>query len=476
MELYEHYISKADIQKIHETSLKILADVGVNFENEEVLEIFKQHGARVDATTVFMDEKMVMAALSTIPPSFTVENSKGNHTFGGGSLVLMPAVGSIYRLEDGQIHKMTNDETVDLFKLSDTSDVIDANYFNIFLDDKKLSLDERVYSPVAMLLKYSHKTGIHLMPNTFPLQGDIREPFKKGLELINQFEGRSDVYNNIVHVNSLSPLCYDHDPLVKFLVTAEMNQPLWFSPCAMPVLTGPPSIAGLVAMTNAEIVAGMVLAQLTRPGIPVVYGQTSASTNLREIQLSIGAPETALIGYATRGLADFYQVPFRTCGGLSDAKDLDAQAGYESDMMIRSTLEIKPDLVLHACGIMGSFNITSFEKFLMDEDVYRMHRRMQEGIHVDDETLSYKLIEKVGPRGNYLHGRTPKLFRQEFFAPKHFNKGDPGQWQQNGNPSVISTLKKAVDERLASYTPPEITAEQAAMLDPYIPAQYRERI
>ncbi|MGL4547517.1 trimethylamine methyltransferase family protein [Eubacterium aggregans] len=63
-----YFISKADIQKIHETSLKILADVGVNFENEEVLEIFKQHGARVDATTVFMDEKMVMAALSTIPP------------------------------------------------------------------------------------------------------------------------------------------------------------------------------------------------------------------------------------------------------------------------------------------------------------------------------------------------------------------------------------------------------------------------
>ena len=228
MKSYEKYISKEDVQKIHETSLKVLAEVGVIFEHPEIIELFKSHGARVDGNTVYMDEKLVMDALSTAPASFTVENSKGNHTFGGGARVLMPAVGSIYRLESGKIHKMTNDETVDLFKISDTSDVIDCNYFNVFLEDKQLSMEERIYSPVAMVLKYSHKTGLHLMPNTFPIQGDIREPFKKGLELINQFEGRADVYNNIVHVNSLSPLCFDHDPLVKFLVGAEMNQPLWF--------------------------------------------------------------------------------------------------------------------------------------------------------------------------------------------------------------------------------------------------------
>ena len=112
MKAYEKYISKEDIQKIHETSLKVLSEVGVIFEHPEVVELFKKHGARVDGNTVYMDEKFVMDALSTIPSSFTVENSKGNHTFGGGSRVLMPAVGSIYLLEDGKIHKMTNDDTV----------------------------------------------------------------------------------------------------------------------------------------------------------------------------------------------------------------------------------------------------------------------------------------------------------------------------------------------------------------------------
>lgn len=145
-------------------------------------------------------------------------------------------------------------------------------------------------------------------------------------------------------------------------------------------------------------------------------------------------------------------------------------------MMIRSTLEAAPDLVLHACGIMGSFNILSFEKFLMDEDTYRMSRRLLKGINTDEKYLCHDLIKKVGPRGNFLQGRTPKMFREEFFIPKYFNKEDPNQWQENGNRSVLKDVQVAVQERLASYTPPDITKEQAALLDDYIPACYRERI
>jgi trimethylamine--corrinoid protein Co-methyltransferase len=473
MKAYEKYIKQSDIQAIHEASLKIMKEVGIRFEHPEILEVFSKQGVKVEGNIVYLEEQFIMETIKTIPETFTVENSKGNHTLGQGSLKLMPGVGSIYRSEDGHLRKMTNDDTVELFKLSDTSDVIDCNYFNIFLDDKELSMDEKVFSPIAMILKYSNKTALHLQANTFPLKGSIRESFKQGLELIERFEGRAGVYNNIVHCNSLSPLCFDHDPLEKFLVAAELNQPVWFSPCAMPVLTGPPSVAGLIAMTNAEVLGAMVLSQLVRPGLPVVYGQTSASTNLRTVQLSIGAPETALISYTTRGLADFYKVPCRTGGGLSDAKEFDIQAGIESDMMIRSTLEAQPDLVLHACGIMGSFNIISFEKFLMDEESYRMNRRLIRGINTDESYFCHDLIKKIGPRGNFLQGRTPKMFKEEFFIPEYFNKQDPNQWQEAGSESIYDKMKKEVKKRLESYQAPDITKEQEKLLDSYIPADYR---
>jgi Trimethylamine:corrinoid methyltransferase len=179
MKPYEKYVSKSDLQVIHEESLRILSEVGIKFEHPEILDIFKSHGARIDGNTVFLDEKMIMAAISTIPETFTIENSKGNHTLGGGSLILMPGIGNIFRLEQGHLHKMTNDDTVDQFKLSDTSDVINCNYFNIFLDDKSLTQDERVFSPIAMILKYSNKTALHLMANTFPLKSGVRESFKQ---------------------------------------------------------------------------------------------------------------------------------------------------------------------------------------------------------------------------------------------------------------------------------------------------------
>ncbi|MEG0379429.1 MAG: trimethylamine methyltransferase family protein, partial [Eubacterium sp.] len=93
-----------------------------------------------------------------------------------------------------------------------------------------------------------------------------------------------------------------------------------------------------------------------------VFGNTSASTNLRSVQLAIGSPETALVSYALAGLSDYYQVPFRTAGGLSDAKNCDSQSGIESMLMCMTTLDIKPDYILHGCGTIGSFNVMSFEK------------------------------------------------------------------------------------------------------------------
>jgi trimethylamine--corrinoid protein Co-methyltransferase len=125
---------------------------------------------------------------------------------------------------------------------------------------------------------------------------------------------------------------------------------------------------------------------------------------------------------------------------------------------------------------MGSFNILSFEKFLMDEDTYRMNRRLLKGINTEESYLCHDLIAKIGPRGNFLQGRTPKMFKEEFFVPKYFNKEDPNQWQEKGSKPVLCDVQDAVKDRLSSYTPPDITKEQSTLLDEYIPVCYREKI
>ncbi|MEG0379929.1 MAG: trimethylamine methyltransferase family protein, partial [Eubacterium sp.] len=278
----------------------------------------------------------------------------------------------------------------------------------------------RTFNTIAMSLKYANKVAPYILANTFHLE-NIHDDFAKGIQIIKEFEDKQNDYVSIITVNTLSPLCYDHDPLEKVLVAVEENQPVWITPCAMPVLTAPPSVMSMLAMTNAEVLGGLILCQLLKPGLPCIYGNTSASTNLRTIQLSIGAPETVLIAYATKALADYYHLPCRAGGGLSDAKDFDFQAGAESMMLIQASLDANPDIIFHACGTIGSFNVVSFEKFLADEDIYRMTKRLLDGVDCSPEKECFDTIKKVGPRGAFLKGRTPAMFKKEFFVPLYFN-------------------------------------------------------
>ncbi|MEG2449820.1 MAG: trimethylamine methyltransferase family protein, partial [Eubacterium sp.] len=323
--------------------------------------------------------------------------------------------------------------------------------------------------------KYSNKISPFNFPNVFQLD-DIHDAFAKGIQLIKNFEDNHDDPVCIVSINTLSPLCYDHDPLEKMMITIEENQPIWISPCGMPLLTAPASLYGMMSMTNAETLAGLVLSQMLKPGTPCIYGNTSGSTNLKTIQLCIGSSETALVTYATKALANYYGLPCRAGGGLSDAKDFDFQAGSESTMMIQSTLDARPDIIFHACGILGSFNIVSFEKCLADEEIYKMSERLLRGIDCSDEKNCFETIAKTGPRGTFLKGRTPKMYKEEFMMATYFNKDDPNQWQQHGSISIRESIDTAVKNRIHSYTPPQITKTQEKLLAPYLPTPYQNHI
>lgn len=464
-------IRPKDIERIHEESLYILSKVGVKFEHDGALEVFKRHGARVDGQTVHLNSALVEKYIKEIPKSFTLQSSKGDSVYGKGDCHKTPIAGNIYIQKNGKIMKMTNQDVIDQFKLSDTSDVIDTNYFNNFLDTQGFTEDQKVFGSLAMHLKYSNKIGPLNFPNVFGRE-NTGEIYRKGIQLIRKFEGVKNTYLCMVSINTLSPLCYDHDPIEKIFIASEENQPVWISACAMPLLTAPPSVFGMLSMSNAEVLAGLVLAQMLRPGIPCVYGNTSGSTNMRTIQLSIGSPEAMLVTYYTKSLADYYHLPCRAGGALSDAKDFDFQSGAESTMLLMATLDAKPDFIFHACGGIGSFNVVSFEKFLADEEIIRMYERVQSGVDVSIEKGCVEMIEKVGPRGTFLKGRTPKMFREEFFLPKCFNKEDPNQWMQKGSIPLSKSLNKAILERIDQYVAPEITKEQARIVAPFIPEPY----
>ena len=476
MKKYEQFIAKEDIELIHENTIRILENVGVKFEHEEALEIFRKHGMRVEGDVVYLGEKDVRAALSTVPETFTLYSGRGTVEVGGGSMVKLP-VGCPAFIEDrGNIRKILNKDIIDLFKLIDTSPLLDCNHVNFFTESEGFSDDVKRYSYLALLMKYSNKPFPFAIPDTSAEKGSLREAMAGGIRLMKRFEGVEDKCLASVGINPLSPLCYDHAPIERIIGTCSENQGIWLASCVMPVLTAPPSVASILTMVNAEILAGFVFTQLLKPGTPMIYANVSGSTDLRTIQLSMGNPEAALMIYGTAALADYYRVPFRAGGAISDAKDLDFQAGMESMMMAEATVEAKPDMILHSTGCLGTYNIVSFEKMLMDEEIFAYAERIHRGIDVTEKKICFKDIEKTGPRGNFLSGRTPKMYREEFYLTQYLNKADANDWQNKGRVGLKENAGQKVQERIEAYQAPEITKEQEELLKPYLPEDYRDQI
>ncbi|MEG0378170.1 MAG: trimethylamine methyltransferase family protein [Eubacterium sp.] len=131
MKKYEAFISKEDVEMIHENSMRILENTGVKFEDEEALALFRKHGVRVENDVVYLKEADVKKALESVPEQFTLYSSKGSVEIGNGSMTKLPVGCPAFIEDDGHIRGIKNADIIDLFKLIDTSDVIDC-CFNAF--------------------------------------------------------------------------------------------------------------------------------------------------------------------------------------------------------------------------------------------------------------------------------------------------------------------------------------------------------
>jgi trimethylamine--corrinoid protein Co-methyltransferase len=156
-------------------------------------------------------------------------------------------------------------------------------------------------------------------------------------------------------------------------------------------------------------------------------------------------------------MAEFYNLPCRSGGGLNDAHGLDFQAGAQSAMALSFTLQSKIDFVLHACGILAAFMSMSFDKFIADEELILGIQKALEPMDVSDATIDFKTIRDVGPSGEYLtHPRTLELCRSEFLPTRIMNRLPFDTWQQEGAPDIHTRTAKVLDDRLEAYRKPDI--------------------
>jgi len=459
------FLSSVDIELIHNTTVQLLANIGVEFPHDEAIAVFDKHGFKTDGHRVVFREEQVMSALETAPAQFTLHarNPDRSVTVGDGEPVFAPAYGAPF-LVDYEVGKRTP-TMEDYHNLARLAHAL----HNQDLSGHLLVEPGDVPAGTAHL-KMLHAHMVHSdKPFVGSAQGraGARHTMEMASILFGEEVGERPV--TIGLINPLSPLGYSGEMLQAMMEYARWRQPVIIATLVMAGSTGPITLAGVLAQQNAELLAGVTLTQLISPGMPVVYGSTSTNIDMKTGALAIGSPELAMVVAATAQMARYYGLPSRSGGALTDASSPDAQAGFESMLGLLTAVNSGIDLVVHAAGILSSYLAFSYEKFVLDDEMCGLVRRFRRGIAVGAPELAYDVMARVGPGGNFLtEMHTVKRCRTEFWQPAVCDRGGLEAWMTGGRQDAVQRARQRGQRLLAEHEDPPLETTTARQLQAFV--------
>ncbi len=464
-------LTQEQLNRIHDASMEILKETGVSFNEPDAIDIFEANGFETEAKTVFFNEEQIQTALETAPSRFklTARNPKKSVYVGEDDWVFVPTYGAPFICErDGTQRPGTMSDYDTICKLVQTSKHINMNGFK-HVEPADVST-ETAY--LDMLY-----ANITLCDKPFMGSTDTRQAARDTIEIAGMvFGGKEKLKTMPVLVgliNPLSPLQFADEMAGSIIEYAKYRQPLIILNMIMAGTSGPVKLPGLLALMNAEILAGLTLSQLVGPGTPVIYGTTSCPTNMQTGAATIGAPETYMINSATTQLARFYNLPCRTGGSLTDSLVPDAQALAEGALSLSTSVRNGANFVLHSCGMTGTYIGNCFEKWIIDEELCGMVRQMLTPMEIDDKQINVDAIKNVGIGGNYLMGpSTLKHCRTAFYTTDLYSHQDLAKWKTAGGKNIDEVASDRLVQRIADYEMPEIDPDVETALAEFI--KYRK--
>jgi len=466
MQWYE-FLTKQQIEQVHNASLQILEKIGIDFRYPPALEVLKKGGAIVDGARVFFPPRFVEEQIRKAPAEFTLfaRNPKYDVVIGGNNMVFTPGYGApfVTDLDHGRRKGTLKDfeRFVKLTGASSNQDICSG----MVIEPSDVPLETRYAQTLYTAMKYSDKC---FMGSAMGELG-ARDSIRMASILFGSEAQLTEKPRLISILCSLSPLKYDDRMLGALMEYAKVGQPQLISSLAIAGETGPATLAGNLALQTAEILAGIVLTQLVREGAPVIFSGSSSNAEMHSGALSIGSPEMAMNTAATAQMARYYNLPSRSGGAVCDAKVPDAQAAYESMMSLSMAQVSGVNFVLHSAGILESYNCMSYEKFIIDDEMCGIVKRIKRGYEVNEDTLGLDVIKEAGPGGHFIDkDHTFDHFRTEFYQPQLSNRDDFDSWQASGSPQSVEAAGKKYKEILGTYEAPELPADVNRDLQKYI--------
>jgi trimethylamine--corrinoid protein Co-methyltransferase len=459
-------ISETDIVKIHETSLKVFAEVGVKVKFMEALELFEKNGATVDKDSriVKISPDMVTEWIHKAPSTILLCGREKNGDLDceiGGDKVYFGTGGTALNVQDpgsNDARRSTLEDIVNMARLVDALDNIHFYMLNVYPND----LDEKDVD-VNRFGAALNRTSKHVMGGVYTVEG-VRNVIKMA-ELI---AGSSSKLRDRPFISMvtcvISPLTLDDTYAQLTMEAARKHIPVVVPSEPLCGATAPMTLAGNLVIQNVDSLAGLMLAQMTSPGTPTLYGCISSITDMRDMKYLSGAVEMGLMNAASAQMARFYDLPIYVTAGMSDSKVNDAQAGYESAITNLMVALAGGNFIHDAAGFLEFCMTASYDKLVVDNEIIGMVMRALDGIKVNDETLAFDQIKKAGPGGHFISARhTRRHMRSELYKPQHSNRENRDRWQKEGAKDSRQRAAGKAKEILARPTQsviPEIVRER----------------
>jgi trimethylamine--corrinoid protein Co-methyltransferase len=272
----------------------------------------------------------------------------------------------------------------------------------------------------------------------------------------------------------ISPLKFPYDGLDLLFETARLSLPVPIGPMAQVGATAPATLAGTLAQENAEILAGICITQLIKPGLAVCYGGIPHAFDMRTTQLIFGGPEQALMAIAMTQIGKHYGLPVYINVGLTDSKVPDAQAGMEAGITLTLGAFAGADIFGHL-GISGVDQATSTVMLMMQHEIVGYVERLLRGFEVTDDTLGLDVIRDVGHDGSFLgEMHTLRHFREELWFPKLLDRAFWSNWVEEGSTTMHERCIAEKDRLLATHEPVPLDEATDRELDRIVDAARRD--
>ena len=454
-----NYLPDEGIELIHEKSLVVLEKHGLEFTHPEAVAALEAAGAEVadrDTGLVRLPRELVLQSIAKAPASFPMQARNPAHDviIGGDHMVLAPMYGSpfVHDLETGKRRDASLADFQNFARLACMTPQI-HNTGGTLVEPEDTDLDTRHLDMVYSLIKYSDKTFMGSVTSA----ANARDTVELAAILFGGHKAIRQKPAVISVINVNSPRRYDTRMLESMLEYVKAGQPVLVTPFSSAGAMSPAAMGGTLVQVNAEVLAGVTLAQVVNPGAPVVYGAFLMITDMQSGSPALGTPETAAGHFVNAQLARRYNLPYRAGGVLNCSKLPDAQAFFEGMMSLWPTYLAGTNFVLHAAGWLEAGLVASFEKFVIDVELLRMMERFLDGIALDDEGLAMDTLDEVGPGGHFFGAaHTLRHYKTAFYRPIISDLMAYERWQQKGAKTAVQRANELCKKWLAAYEEPAL--------------------